>query len=1065
MMGYSEPLSEGIDPKSRPLKSSPNIGLDQWVQTHLQNSTYQPGYPYVIRSVTTRVQGSEREHLEIPNTPENLANSQPHHIIRRQTSRETTTRSLFQPAPSNALYTSTNSQYTRTPVPQKYKSSDYRQHQQHLRTVSQHRSVVYGRDAVSPYACLSCLRATFIKRIRFYRKTRQLNCDDIIENAFTGDEAVSALVKVFADRVSKQDCTALVNLLWHSPAPVFLPTRLSPRSVKANSVIESKDEIFTLIDSDDISSDPKKASKIKGVITALTACYVPTCTPKQPGICYAPTCPNREGDKRALVSAFKPLMQVVSILQPLVLNVDPTKEDPDDYKNHKSWVKLAPEELVKSLPAEEITRQELMFELIYTERNHLNLLKAIDQIIIPELDGTTLLSAEEKKDFMRIMFPNYKWFLDRTSAMYDEMHRRQEEYEGECLPRIDDILLKYYLEFEEPVRAYSKSIPFMTHAIKQYSQRNEEFGLLIEDLGSRHALNRLGFRNILLQPVRRSVNIILILESLVKKTAKYNSTYEDLLQCVAVVKNLARINDEEVAASEDIINLQALEIGLGSKTKTHFLTPLRLLDPERKLLRHGNVKIKNSSDSVDTKMFVLDNFLLLVKVKHYALEEEYRLLRRPIPILLANCRELPPVSLSSSLRGSAGNGTSSGVSSQAADYVLAIGSSGQREADTCLAFKTSEEVCSWMAVIDKAKEEVRKRWEDVKFCDLVCIDDKSFQVGDILPKRGEGTIRCTAPFENIRRQKCIAIGTESSIYLMNCVDGTLRRTLFIKNVTQIAVMHKHGVLLVLADKVLLGYPLAAFGDTGSPKPLERLVKEIDKHVNFMKVGQYNGQDYLIYKKRKGNNSMFFPLRPKPNIKEIMLAPSERRLINSSNSWFDSDKVFCVGAECFNVQFFNTRLFIACEQGFEMINLTNLTVTENLINDISSPALSTFNKHLLDSKPLAIFLASEDRALVCYNKVVFYITKSRNVVFQDDTSPVLFDWETPVDHVVYRYPFIAGFSENMIEIHHADTGELLDVLFGDSIRVTHDYELNEVHGCKLDFKANVQLIFSFILRPS
>ncbi|KAI9013422.1 CNH domain-containing protein [Phycomyces nitens] len=1005
--------------------STPNIDLDQWVQMRLQFSPLQLG-PQVGRSVTTRVQGSEKEHMELPNTPENLASNHPNCVVRRQTSREIGSR------PLESFYTYSSPQYIRTPAAHRQRTTDKLQIQRSPQRI-------YGRDSVSPYACMSCLRNTFIRRIRFYRKTRRLACDGTIENAFTGEEAVAALFKVFADRVSKQDCTTLVNLLWHNPAPVFLPTLLSPRSVQANSVFETSDEIFTLIDNDDMP-DPQKSAQIQGVITGLTACYVPTCSPKYQGGCYAQSCPNRQGDRRM-------------VYQPLVLD-DNSPKDPEDYKDHKSWAKNVPEELLKSLPKSEIARQENMYELIYTERNHLNLLKAIDQMVIPELLATKLLPPEENQKLMDIMFPNYKWFLEKSDAMYDEITRRVDGYEEKCLPRIDDIFLKYYLDFEEPVRKYSKSIPWMTLTIKKYSEKYPEFGKFINDLGYSPAFNRLGFLHVLLQPVRRSVTLGLILKTLASNTPNDNPTYNDLLQCIAVVTYTTSVSDEEIAASSDIITLQLLEKGLGPRAKNLFYTPLRLLDPSRKVLFHGSVKVKNINDT-DIKMFVLDNFLLFTKSKTSNGEEEYKILKRPIPIVLVNCRELPVTSLSSSLR----NGSSNSL--QTNEYILEISSIGQREDPVQISFKTTEEVSKWVSTINIAKAAAGERWEDMDICRLDSIDDHSFTIGAAVPMGGQGTVRSTAPFVNVHGQKCVAIGTDTDVYFLNREDNSLRRSFPTRNITQLTVMAKYRVLLVLADKVLTAYPLDALSDRLNPRPPERLANEIDKHVHFMRIGQYNGLDYLIYKKRRGNNSDFYTLRPKTNIKSIMMHPPKRNFIGSSTSWFDSDKGFCVGTDCFDIQFVGDRLFVACEQGFETINLSNLGRPNNLIKDIDWP-LSVFCKYLLDSKPLTTFKVKREKVLVCYNKLVFYINNTRNVLLQDETSPVLFEWENLVDNVVYRYPFIAGFSANMIEIHHVETGELVDVLFGEDIRVTHDY-CNEVQGCKVDPRLNVQLIFSFALQ--
>lgn len=86
--------------------------------------------------------------------------------------------------------------------------------------------------------------------------------------------------------------------------PLVGPISYSEKSLKRNTLYESANEIYTLID-DTIDTRTLPQS----VLTPLTSCYTQFCLPGQGG-CYAPCCPNRleeddEDDENAQVKCWR----------------------------------------------------------------------------------------------------------------------------------------------------------------------------------------------------------------------------------------------------------------------------------------------------------------------------------------------------------------------------------------------------------------------------------------------------------------------------------------------------------------------------------------------------------------------------------------------------------------------------------------------------------------------------------------------------------------------------------------------------------------------------------------
>lgn len=124
-----------------------------------------------------------------------------------------------------------------------------------------------------------------------------------------------------------------------------------------------------------------------------------------------------------------------------------------------------------------------------------------------------------------------------------------------------------------------------------------------------------------------------------------------------------------------------------------------------------------------------------------------------------------------------------------------------------------------------------------------------------------------------------------------------QKVLSCENVTQLAVLEKHHILLVLADKTLKAYPLDLLGmPCKNGKGPERLGQEIGQHIQFFQVGVCNNRNIVLFKKKKNTMSIFtcleplYDLRDAKNQKYITQKTGFLLSSRSSHSWFKKYKV-------------------------------------------------------------------------------------------------------------------------------------------------------------------------------
>jgi RHO1 GDP-GTP exchange protein 1/2 len=95
-----------------------------------------------------------------------------------------------------------------------------------------------------------------------------------------------------------------------------------------------------------------------GIFTLLTDCYSPTCSSNR--ICYSISCPRRFEQQNQLVSPVAAERQLV--------------------KPAQLWSSSVPPEILESVTKMEQTRQEVIFEIIQTEKDFVNDLKNMIEV-------------------------------------------------------------------------------------------------------------------------------------------------------------------------------------------------------------------------------------------------------------------------------------------------------------------------------------------------------------------------------------------------------------------------------------------------------------------------------------------------------------------------------------------------------------------------------------------------------------------------------------------------------------------------------------------------------------
>ena len=364
-------------------------------------------------------------------------------------------------------------------------------------------------------------------------------------------------------------------------------------------------------------------SHVNGVFTLLTECYSPTCTRDK--LCYSIACPRRLEQQARL--NMKPQPGLRRQQSSASLHADETDEQ-------KLWINTVSQEVADSVNEREKKRQEVISEIMYTERDFVKDLEYLRDFWMKPLRSTSPMNPSPIPDrhrerFVRTVFGNFMEVHAVNSKLAEALTRRQQE--DPVVRNVGDIFLEWVPRFG-PFVKYGANQLWGKHEFEAERTRNPQFSKFVDETERLKESRKLELNGYLTKPTTRLARYPLLLENVLKYTAEDNPDTKDIPQAIAIIKEfLQKVNDESGKA-ENKFNLRQLQLALkwtGMEKGDH----LKLLEEGRQLVYKGPLK-KSPTDSSEVHVYLFNHALLFVKQKTSNRQEELRVYKKPIPLEL-----------------------------------------------------------------------------------------------------------------------------------------------------------------------------------------------------------------------------------------------------------------------------------------------------------------------------------------------------------------------------------------------------------------------------------------------
>ena len=147
----------------------------------------------------------------------------------------------------------------------------------------------------------------------------------------------------------------------------------------------------------------------------------------------------------------------------------------------------------------------------------------------------------------------------------------------------------------------------------------------------------------------------------------------------------------------------------------------------------------------------------------------------------------------------------------------------------------------------------------------------------------------------------LVFGTDSGIFVSERKPGAAaskpKRVLETGPVTQIDVLEEYQLLLVLASKSLISYPLEVLDTADAQSPLLKRPKKIQNHANFFKAGVCMSRHLVCSAKMSGISTTIKVFEPMDTVSKGKKKPAIGRMFQGGQDALKPFKVFFSSSLC------------------------------------------------------------------------------------------------------------------------------------------------------------------------
>ncbi|KAF8575974.1 hypothetical protein K439DRAFT_1419330 [Ramaria rubella] len=731
-----------------------------------------------------------------------------------------------------------------------------------------------------------------------------------------------------------------------------------------------------------------------------------------------------------------------------------------------SWHLLVTREARESLPSAEVMRQSAMFDLIDAERNYVNDLELVQDIFVDGLRQASppILPPERLDGFVHEVFWNMNHVLAHHQRMLGSLFDLQRE-QHPILLSIGDRILDTVLKFQSEYESYIKHYPLAESLHRRELKANSYYRDFLEQCSQDPRLGKRELITFISRPVTRLPRLSLQLAEIEKRTKRIsevegvtretpNKEDHPDLEIIPIVMDVlnrfVKSTQPGIEASEGKVKFYALCESL--KFRKGEIIDMDLYNENRTLVHSGPLARRQETWNgwTDLEVGLLDNYLLIIKPETRTGAKD--VISRPIPLEYLRLGSFSSAPESRREERPEGGGLFDTIIKPTRPMFPFVISHASAPTRRYTLYATSESARrKWKDVFVDALGVKKVVMDANKWFAMNSIDDDSFRLRTALVPgsyTGSFTGKITSAVTFVYGGKnFIAVGTPTGVYIGIRGQSKYSKILSLASVTYMSAMQGFNKLLVLHNGQLLAYSLdlvARVGQGQAPTTsidasLERLAKpDRNGSIAFFRVGIVSERTLVVYAYKSFLSFTLNALEAVADLSNNVLQRTNTQQVQSP-TFRPYGETFYVPKEPFDVTLLGKTIAISTDRLMSVVDPTNLTTRAPIpipdfsaLNDTYShdSPLAALKAKCDSAKPIGIMRSGEAELIVIYDEFGCYVTK--HAVPTRKCGYVR--WETKATGYAERGLHILLFSPQFLEIRHAPTGRLVQVLEGKDIRL-------------------------------
>ncbi|KAJ3106972.1 Myosin 10A, isoform D [Phlyctochytrium planicorne] len=268
----------------------------------------------------------------------------------------------------------------------------------------------------------------------------------------------------------------------------------------------------------------------------------------------------------------------------------------------KTWADFVggPEAVEKlQISKQERKRQEVIFEIVSTERDYVEDLETIIDVYIKQLKRSKLIRPKD----MSVIFSNIEAMSPVNKELLKSLDARQAESQNFVVEQVGDIFIGVS-DYLKMYTMYCSNHPYAL--MKLQALRNQKnVAKFLDQCASNPECKNFALSHFLLKPVQRICKYPLLLREVLRNTDAEHPDYANLQKALLKIETVVTIVNEGSRQAEVVHKMIELQ--------NRFTQRVNIVAPSRILKKSGTLDMIVSNERKRREIFLFNDMLLMAK--------------------------------------------------------------------------------------------------------------------------------------------------------------------------------------------------------------------------------------------------------------------------------------------------------------------------------------------------------------------------------------------------------------------------------------------------------------------